>query len=104
MELTLSPYFITFGSSKVHPFGLNDYVMVYAPTEYIAREVFAYYHPNKESDGYAFAFIYSEPEWYEEKNGRATCDYYENTDPIRIYYFDEKTHGKWLASKEAERG
>lgn len=89
----LKRYYITFGNNPIYPYGVSDYVIVYAPSEPIAREVFSHYH-SKTSDGYyRFASIYSEVEWFQSGKYQAPCDYYQGVLPKEIIGFNQIDHG-----------
>ena len=78
--MELQKYYFTFGSSSQFPFGVNEYVVIRAKDEAVARDIFGEYFPNPEHpDTLNFAFCYNEKEWDSIRN-----EYYPGISPSAI--------------------
>lgn len=75
-------FYLTFGSDPQYPFGMNDFVKVYAKSLPEMQQAFKKRYPNRPgSTSLNYAFHYPEEQWHGIYN-----DFYQGKQPSDIIY------------------
>lgn len=75
----MNNYYITFGSAEYFPYGRDEYVLVKADNEMLARKTYRKVHPDYHEGILNFSSIYNEEEWNEISD-----KYYKDIKPAEI--------------------
>lgn len=76
----MNEYYFTFGSNPLFPYGINDYVLVYAENRNAACDKFSAKYPNRPKSGCInCAFVYSKEEFDKFRDR-----FYKGVNPIDV--------------------